>query len=78
MKYIHLLCLQAMPNEPAICDTEFDENGFENRRVEIWRSGRARDKPYLAVEIIRAEFENHWNLALRARDEYKDIHDQQF
>ena len=89
-----MLCLQAMPNEPVICVTEFDENGFENRRVEIWRSGRVGyagengssndtglgsyqfmgmdqfdDEPYLAVEITRAEFENHWNLALKARDE---------
>ena len=27
------------------------------------------DEPYLVVEITSAEFENHWNLALKARNE---------
>ena len=40
MKYIHLLSLQALPNEPVIIVSEFDDSGIENRRVEIWRSGR--------------------------------------
>lgn len=93
MKYIHLLCLQAMPDEPVITVSEFDENGLENRRVDIWRSGRIGcageadspddtelgtyqfirmdqfdDEPYLAVEITKEDFENHWTLALKARD----------
>lgn len=40
MKYIHLLCLQVLPGEPVITVSEFDDAGFENRRVDIWRSGQ--------------------------------------
>ena len=83
-----------MPTEPVITVSEFDENGIENRRVDIWRSGRIGcaggddsldntelgtyqfirmdqfdDEPYLAVEITSEEFENHWTLALKAREQ---------
>jgi len=91
MKYIHLLCLQALPGEPVITVSEFDDDGFENRRVDISRSGQIGwagdhgssgntesgtyqffnmdqfdDEPFVAVEITREDFENHWALAMRA------------
>jgi len=94
MKYIHLLSLQALPDEPVISVSEFDDDGFENRRVDIWRSGRIgfagdeglpddtelgtyqfirmdqfEDEPFLAVEITKEDFENHWALALKARNQ---------
>ena len=94
MKYIHLLSLQALPHEPVITVSEFNDDGLENRRVDIWRNGRIGcagedgvldntelgtyqffsmdqfdNEPFLAVEITKEDFENHWNLALRARDQ---------
>lgn len=91
MKYLHLLSLQALSHEPVVMVSEFDDDGFENRRVDLWRSGRIAcagrerllgdtklgtyqfvtmdqfdDEPFLAVEITREDFENHWALALKA------------
>ena len=88
MKYIHLIFLDALPSEAVITVSEFDQDGIENRRVDIWRSGQIRragegdtsngtdlgtyqffsmdqfaGEPYLAVEITKEEFENHWVLA---------------
>ena len=93
MKYFHCLWIHTDAKDPVIIVSEFDDNGFEKRKVEIWRSGRIGwagengssddtrlgtyplisinqyndDKQFLAIEITKDEFENHWVLATSKR-----------
>lgn len=39
MKYIHCLWIHTYVDEPVVLVSEIDDQGFETRKVEIWRSG---------------------------------------
>ena len=40
MKYIHCLWIHKFADDPVVLVSEVNDNGFEIRKVEYWRSGQ--------------------------------------